>query len=73
MMVVVGMTLMQLNVIGRKACLWARGPFGLSKDPGPKKHPNIGSMYESKEIRDFMKVEEGGVHCKKYDGCCTKQ
>jgi hypothetical protein len=20
-----------------------------------------------------MKVEEGGVHCKKYDGCCTKQ
>jgi hypothetical protein len=28
---------------------------------------------ESKEIRDFMTVEEKGVHHKKYDGHCTKQ
>jgi hypothetical protein len=28
---------------------------------------------ESKEIRDSMKVEDGSVHHKKYDGCCMKQ
>jgi hypothetical protein len=27
----------------------------------------------SKEIKDFMKVEDGGVHHKRYDGCYTKQ
>ncbi len=27
----------------------------------------------SKEVRDSMKVEEGSVHCKRYDGRCTKQ
>jgi len=26
-----------------------------------------------KKLRDFMKVEERGVHCKKYNGHCTKQ
>jgi hypothetical protein len=24
-------------------------------------------------MKDSFKVEEGGVHCKKYDGQCTKQ
>jgi hypothetical protein len=26
--------------VQRKACLWARGSFGLSKNLGPKRHPN---------------------------------
>jgi hypothetical protein len=65
MMVVVSMNLMPPNMIGRKACLWLRGPFGLSKNLGPKKRPNTRNKDESKEIRVSMKVEEGGVHCKK--------
>jgi hypothetical protein len=24
-------------------------------------------------VKDSMKVEEGGVDCKKYEGCCMKQ
>jgi hypothetical protein len=28
---------------------------------------------ESKEIRNSVKVENGGVHYKRYNGCCTKQ
>ncbi len=28
---------------------------------------------QRKLVRDFMKVEEGGVHCNKYDGHCIKQ
>jgi len=31
-MVVIDMSPMTLKVIGREACLWARGLFGLSKD-----------------------------------------
>jgi hypothetical protein len=38
-MVVVDMSPMASKVIGKEACLWARGPFGLSKDP--KKNPSI--------------------------------
>jgi hypothetical protein len=30
-------------------------------------------MEKSKEIKDFVKVKDGDVHCKKYNGCCTKQ
>jgi hypothetical protein len=30
-------------------------------------------MQTLKEIKDFVKVEDGGVHHKRYDGCCTKQ
>jgi hypothetical protein len=30
-------------------------------------------MEKSKEIKDFAKVEDGGVHHKRYDGCCMKQ
>jgi hypothetical protein len=67
------MSLTPSKVIGREAYIWTKGPFGLLKDLGPKKHPNILWREESKEIRDFMKVEDGGVHCKRYDGHCTKQ
>jgi hypothetical protein len=28
---------------------------------------------ESKEIRDFMKMENGSMHRKRYDGRCMKQ
>jgi hypothetical protein len=35
------MNLMPPKAIGREACLWVKGPCGLSKDPRPKKHPNI--------------------------------
>jgi hypothetical protein len=72
MMVDVDMSPMPLKVIGREVCLRAKGPFGLSKDPGPKRSPNILWKEESKEIKDFMKVEDGGVHRKKYNGHCTK-
>jgi hypothetical protein len=71
-MVVVNMSLMPPKVIGRKTCLWAKSPYGLSKDHGPKRHPKIWRKEESKEAKDFMKVEEGGVHHKKYDGDYTE-
>jgi len=29
------------KAIWRKACSHAKGPLGLSRDLGPKKHPNI--------------------------------
>jgi hypothetical protein len=71
-MVTVGLSLMPSKVIGRKVFLWARAPFGLSKDHGPKVHPNISRRKESKEMKDSTKVEEEGVHRKKYDGRCMK-
>ncbi len=61
------------KVIGREACLRTKGPSGLLKDLEPKRCPNIWRKEESKEIKDFVKVEDGGVHCKKYDGHCMKQ
>jgi hypothetical protein len=39
-MVVVDMKPMPPKTIGRNVCLWARGLFGLSKDPKPKRHLN---------------------------------
>ncbi len=62
-----------LKIIGREACLPAKGPFGLLKDPASKRRPNILWREKSKEIRDFMKVENGGVHRRKYNGGCMKQ
>ncbi len=72
MMVDVDMSLMPQKAIGREACLRIKGPLGLSKDLGPKRHPNTLWRGESKEIKDSMKVEDGGVHCKIYDGCCME-
>jgi len=72
-MVDVDMSLTPLKVIRRETCLWTRGPFGLSKDPRPKRCPNIWRTEESKEIKVFVKVEDGSVHHKKYDGHCVKQ
>ncbi len=40
-MVAIGMSLMPLKDIGKKICLQVKGPFGLSKDLGPKRHLNI--------------------------------
>jgi len=73
MMVTVNMSSMSSKVIGKKVCLCARSPFGLSKDPGPKRHPNTWRREESQKKKGFMKVEEGGVHHKKYEGHCMKQ
>ncbi len=67
------MNLMPLKVIGREICLQAKGTYRLSRDLGPKRCPNTLWKKELKEIKDFMKVEDGGVHRKRYDGCCTKQ
>jgi hypothetical protein len=39
-MVDVGMNLMPSKIIGREACIWARGHSKLTRDFGPKKHPN---------------------------------
>jgi hypothetical protein len=71
-MVVVDMSPMALKVIGKEACLWARGHFRLSKDP--KKAPkHLKEGNSKKKKKNFMKVEEGGVHCNIYDGYCMKQ
>jgi hypothetical protein len=72
-MVDVNMSLKPSKVIRREACLPTKGPSRLSKDPGPKRRPNILWKKKSKQIKDFMKVEDGSVHCKRYDGCCRKQ
>jgi hypothetical protein len=72
-MVDVDMSLTPLKVIVREACLRAKGIYRLSKDLGPKRCPNTWRKEGSKEIRDFVKVKDGGVHCKRYDGRCTKQ
>ncbi len=67
----INMSLMPPKVIMREACLRAKGPFGLSKDLGPKRCPNILWRGESKEAKDSMKVEDGSVHRKRYVGCAT--
>jgi len=61
------------KVIGKAVCLQAKGLFGLSKDLGPKKCQNSWKAKKSKEIKDFMKVENGSVHHKKFNGQCIKQ
>ncbi len=40
-MVVVDMNLMSMHIIGREACLQAKGLYELFKDPRPKRRPNI--------------------------------
>jgi hypothetical protein len=69
------MSLMPSQAIRREVCLWVISPFGLtlSKDPGPKKHPNTWRKEESKDARKFMKVEKRGVHHNRYNGCCMNQ
>jgi hypothetical protein len=64
----VNMSSTPLMVIGREACLWAKGPFRLLKDLGLKRHLNTLWKEESKEIMDSMKVEDGSVHHKRYNG-----
>jgi len=61
------------KVIRREACLRTKSLSRLSKDLGPKRRPNILWKEESKEIKDSLKVENGSVHCKRYDGHYTKQ
>jgi hypothetical protein len=72
MMVAINMNLMPPKVIKRKVNLQIKGPFRLSKDPRFKRRPNIWKKDESKEKKDFIKVEKGGVHHKKYDNHCRK-
>jgi hypothetical protein len=71
-MVAINMNPMPSKVIGRKACLQAKSPFGLSKDLGPKRCPNTWKK-ESKKVKDSMKMEKGNVHYKRYEGSCMKQ
>jgi hypothetical protein len=40
-MVVINMSSISSKVIRRETCLQAKSPFGLSKNPRPKRHPNI--------------------------------
>jgi hypothetical protein len=72
-MVVISMSMMRPKVIGKEAYLHAKGPSKLSKDLGPKKKSNTWRKEESKEMKEYMKMEEGGVHHKKYEGRCMKQ
>ncbi len=53
----VNMNSMPSKVIRREACLRAKGLFGLLKDHGPKRRTNILWKEESKEIKDYLKVE----------------
>ncbi len=61
------------KVIGKEACLRTKGLHGLSKDLGPKRPANIWRKEKSKEIMDFVKMEDGGVNYKRYNGSCMKQ
>ncbi len=67
------MNLMSPKGIGKKACLRARGPFGLPNNLGPKIYPNIQKKRRLKKTREFMKTTKGGVHCNRYDCHCTTQ
>jgi len=67
-MVDVDMSLTPPKVIGREACLRAKNHSRLLKDPRRKKRPNILWREEWKEIRDSMKVKDGSVCRKKYNG-----
>jgi hypothetical protein len=71
-MMVVDMHPMPPKVIRRETCLQAKISSRLLKDLGPKRHPNTWRRDESKEVKDFMKVEEGRVNRKRYDGRCMK-
>ncbi len=66
------MNLTPLKIIGKEAYLCIKGPSRLSKDPRPKRGPNTLWRGKSKDVKDFMKVENGSVHRKKYDGHCGK-
>jgi len=70
-MVDVDMSLTPPKIIGRELCLQVRSLFRLLKNPRPKRHPNI-IWGDVKKIKDSMKVENGGVHCKIHDGGCMK-
>jgi hypothetical protein len=54
-MVDVNMNPTPLKVIGKDACLRTKNLSKLSKDPRPKRRPNILWKEELKEIKDFMK------------------
>jgi hypothetical protein len=70
-MVAISMSSMLLKVIGKETCLrvkslWAiKGSWTLNLITWTKD--------ELKEIKDSIKVENGGVHHKKYDGRYMKQ
>jgi hypothetical protein len=72
MMVDVNMNPTPSKVIGKEVCLQVKGLLRLSKDLGPRRCLNILWREESKEIRDSMKMEDGNVHCKIYNGHYTK-
>jgi len=72
-MVDVNMSSMPSKIIGKEARLGPRALSRLSKDYGLKRHPNNWRKEESKEIRDSVKVEDGSVYRKKYNGHCMKQ
>jgi hypothetical protein len=55
-----------------KICLRTKNPFKLLKKFELKRHPNIWKNEESKETKDFMEMEKGGVYCNKYDSHCIK-
>ncbi len=57
-MVVINMNPMPWRTIGKKAYLWVRSIFGLSKDPRPMRCPNTWKKKEYKENNNSMKVEE---------------
>jgi hypothetical protein len=72
-MVAIGMNLMPQKVIRKKIYLRVKSLFGLSKDSRLKRRLNTWKKEKSKEMNDFMKVEEGSVHRKRNAGHCMKQ
>jgi len=67
------MSLTPPNVIGGMFVYKLKVIMGYERIMDPKMHPNILWKEKSKEIRDSMKVEDGNVHHKRYNGHYTKQ
>jgi hypothetical protein len=72
-MVDVNMSSTPPNVIGGMFVYKLKVIMGYQRIMDPKMHPKFLWKEKSKEIRDFMKVEDGSVHHKKYNGHYTKQ
>jgi len=52
-MVAIDMSLTSLKVIGKEACLRTKGPFGVSKDLGPRRCPNTWKKGKIKGNKGF--------------------
>jgi len=71
-MVAISMSLMLLKVIRKEVCLQGKSPSCYQRIMDPRGAQTFEGKRKSKEIKNLVKVEKGGVHYKKYDGSCMK-